>query len=633
MFPNGRKTIGLFIFNPQGGFQEEICRGMAKKAEQLGYNLAVFTCFGSYGSVDSRYDAGEMMICELPQYDKLAGIVLVPDTFSVEGAYERIMEKIREKASCPVVSLRERIDGVSNVLIDESKSMEDITRHIIEVHGKTDIAFMTGPEGREDSEGRLTSFKRVMEEYGYPVPEHRVFYGDFWRRKAPDACDWFFSEGKYPEAIMCANDFMGLAVIDELYRRGIRVPDDIIVTGYDGMREGILYSPALSTVQIDFGNMACKAVELIDRHQNDDEVEILYANSEVIPRASCGCQDADDITAVAITRATHKAEAGRDNLDLQFSFLTIDLSRVRMIDDMHDVLSKYVYNIEEVQDYFVCFRDDIEGKEDSLYGYTDQMRVRVAIRNRENLGTVNIPFPQQELLPKQFVDDGPQCFFFFPLHYLSDSFGYEVFRFGGDGKYAKTHVRWNIAVSNAIYNIRFSIKMNDLVFELENMYIQDVLTGLYNRRGFEKYARMQFSQARASDSMVCVIGIDMDGLKPINDIYGHNEGDSALRAVGYAITEAGVTGQIGARIGGDEFEVFFPCQDEKDAENWIALFQQSLDHFNEKSDKPYEVHASLGYKVGIPTADDTIATYMKTADDLMYKNKIINKRQRNEGLR
>lgn len=633
MFPNGRKTIGLIIFNPQGDFQEKICRGMAERAEQLGYNLAVFASFGSYGSADSGYELGEMMIYDLPRYEELAGIVVVPDTFSIEGAYDYIMKKIRENAGCPVVSIRESVEGFNNILIDENVSVEGIVRHIIDVHGKKDIAFMTGQEYREDGLARLACFKRVMAEYGYPVPEHRVFYGDFWRGKGAEACDWFSEDGTYPEVIMCANDYMALSVIDELYSRGIRVPEDVLVTGYDGVEEAALYSPALSTVQIDFKDMAFKAVDLINRHQDDDEVETLYAVLRVVPRTSCGCLDANDFSTVAKKRILHRAEAIRNNLDLQFSFLTIDLSRVRKVDEMHKVLSKYVFNIEGFQNYFVCLREDIEEKAGSFRGYTDQMRVRVAIRNRKNMGEVDIPFTRRELLPRQFVGDEPQCFYFFPLHYLEDSFGYEVFSFRKEDKYGKTFTRWNISVSNAVYNIRFSIKMNDLIFELENMYIQDVMTGLYNRRGFEKYGRMQFSQARASDSMVCVIGIDMDGLKPINDIYGHHEGDSALRAVGYAITEAGVTGQIGARIGGDEFEVLFPCQTEKDVENWIHLFEKSLRNFNEKSGKPYEVHASLGYKFGVPTADDTIASYMKTADDLMYKNKVCNKRRRNEALR
>ena len=173
----------------------------------------------------------------------------------------------------------------------------------------------------------------------------------------------------------------------------------------------------------------------------------------------------------------------------------------------------------------------------------------------------------------------------------------------------------------------------DLIDELENMYIRDVLTGLYNRRGFENYARTLFLEAKVKESSVCVIGIDADGLKPVNDIFGHHEGDNVLRAIGYAINEAGRQGQIGARIGGDEFEVILRNVDEEDAKHWVYTFERSLETYNKKSGKPYEVHASTGYRVGIPGASDTLESFMKESDDIMYQNKIENKRRRNEPLR
>ena len=54
-------------------------------------------------------------------------------------------------------------------------------------------------------------------------------------------------EGKCPDAIVCANDYMAMAVIDELYKRNLSVPQDVIVTGYDGSKSGMIYSPSVTT--------------------------------------------------------------------------------------------------------------------------------------------------------------------------------------------------------------------------------------------------------------------------------------------------------------------------------------------------------------------------------------------------
>lgn len=633
MFANGRKTIGLFVFGTTGEFQNEICRAAAVRAEELGYNLAVFSSYGAYGNTRNAHEKGEMTIFDMPDYGGFAGIMIALDTFSIPEAKEQVLKHIREHASCPVVSFREHLDGANNILIREEDSMEEITRHIIEEHGKKDIAFMSGPKGREDAESRLACFRRVMDEYGYPVGEHRIFYGDFWRGQGKKACDWFSADGTYPEAIVCANEYMAFSVIDELYERDVRVPEDVLVTGYDGLSEGKQYKPSLTTSGIDFRNMAYEAVNLIDRHQDDDKLEDVYVSPKLIKRESCGCLNTKTKSSGEKKCSQHKLFAVNENLERQFSFMEIDLTGVKKIGDLHQVISEYIYNFEDFQHYYICLRDDIEEKENGSGGCTYRMHVRVAMRNRQNMGEVDMPIEKNTLLPAEIVDDNPQCFFFVPVHYREKGYGYEAYSFGGKERYGKIHERWSIALSNAIYNIIVYNRMNDLIDELENMYIQDTLTGLYNRRGFEKYARMQFSQARENKKMVCIIGIDMDGLKPINDIYGHHEGDSALRAVGYAIQEAVVPGQIGARIGGDEFEVFFLCKDEEEVRQWVSAFEESLDKYNQKSEKPYAVHASSGYRVGIPTDDDTIEVYMKESDDVMYQNKLENKRKRNEAFR
>lgn len=632
MFSNGRKTIGLFIFNLQGAFQREICQNIAVRAEQLGYNLAVFSSFGSYGK-NEAYSIGEMAIFDLPDYQRLAGMIIAMDTFNIDKASECVLAHIRNDVTCPVVSLREPITGVNNVLIDEKCSIEGITRHIIEHHGKKRIAFMTGPKGRRVAEERLEHFRKTMEEYHLPVHENQIFYGDFWKYKGEEACDWFLQDGEYPEAILCANDYMAMAVVNALYARGIYVPEDILVTGYDDIEESVVHSPTLTTVHVDFADMATQAVDLIDRHQEDDEIEDVCVKTRIVLRESCNCMEKGDNSIFLQRCMQHNAVAVNDNMEMQFSFMTIDFGKIYEIEKLLSVVDYYIWNLDDINNYFLCLREDIKEVKEESSEYSKQMNVRVALKNRVNQGAINIPFDRSTLIPQEFIGEEPQCYYFLPIHFQNTSFGYEAYSFLTADKEPKIFVRWNIAVSNAIENALMHTRMSDLIFELENMYVQDVLTGLYNRRGFEKYGRMQFSQARAKDSTVCVIGIDMDGLKPINDIYGHHEGDSALRSVGYAIQEAAVPGQIGARIGGDEFEVIFPCEDEDDVKNWIRIFERSLSKYNQKSGKPYEVHASWGYKVTVPTVNDTIESFMKESDNIMYRNKIENKKKRKEALR
>lgn len=626
MFHNDRKTIALFSCNSHGEYQREICTGAAIQAEKSGYNLAIFTCYGNYGQ-NPLYAQGEKDIFSLPDYQDFAGIIVAGDTFSIDEAMEDVIGSLQEKADCPVVSLRQKMEGVNNILVDNMASVGGMIRHLIECHGAKDIAFMTGRKGHPDAEERLCSFYQVMEEYGISVPEHRVYYGDFWKNEGKAACDWFMKEGKCPDAIACANDYMAMAVIDELYKRNLSVPQDVIVTGYDGIKSGMIYSPSVTTVRVDFTDMAKKAVALIDKHQNDPSVEDIYVTAELKARESCGCL-ADNHSSIVYYRCMN-----HDNIELQFCFMNIQLGRVEKFEEINPIIQTYIYNIEGFKNYLICLRDDIMMDDKDPHGYTDWMDAKIVFHNRENQGNVSYEFDRRQLIPKELASEEPQCYVFSPLHFQDECYGYEAYSYESPENAGKLYMRWSMAIDDVIMNVLVKSKMKRAIDELEIMYIQDVMTGLFNRRGFEKYARIQFMNARARDSVVCVIGIDMDGLKPINDIYGHHEGDSALRAVGYAIQEAAISGQIGARIGGDEFEVLFPCQDEEDVKNWVRVFERSLANYNKKSRKPYEVYASLGYKMGIPGAGDTLESYMRECDDIMYHNKVANKMKRNQTLR
>lgn len=632
MFHNNRKTIAIFSCNSHGEYQREICTGAAIQAEKLGYNLAIFTCYGNYGQ-STLYAQGEKDIFSLPDYDEFSGIIVAGDSFSIDEAIGNVLETLREKVKCPIVSLQQRMAGANNLLVDNMISMGGMIRHLIECHGVKDIAFMTGRKGHPDAEERLVAFYQIMEEYHLPVSEHRVYYGDFWKNEGKAACDWFMEEGKCPDAIVCANDYMAMAVIDELYKRNLSVPQDVIVTGYDGIKSGMIYSPSVTTVRVDFTDMAKKAVTLIDKHQNDPSVEDIYVTAELKARESCGCL-ADNHSSIVYYRCmNHDNIVNHNNLEMQFCFMNIRLGRVEKIEEINPIIQMYIYNIEGFKNYLICLRDDIMMDDKNPHGYTDQMEARIVFHNRENRGNVSYEFDRRQLIPKELASDEPQCYVFSPLHFQDECYGYEAYAYESPENAGKLYMRWSMAIDDVIMNILVKSKMKRAIDELEIMYIQDVMTGLFNRRGFEKYARIQFMNARARDSVVCVIGIDMDGLKPINDIYGHHEGDSALRAVGYAIQEAAISGQIGARIGGDEFEVLFPCQDEEDVKNWVRVFERSLANYNKKSHKPYEVYASLGYKMGIPGAGDTLESYMRESDDIMYHNKVANKMKRNQTLR
>lgn len=119
MFSNNRKTIGVVLERALGEFQNRLCRGILSKAEELGYNVAVFSSYGNYGQ-NNRYFAGDQHLWELPPYEDLDGIILALDTMDEKASRENVLRHVQDRCSCPIVSIREMLECANNLLVDNT---------------------------------------------------------------------------------------------------------------------------------------------------------------------------------------------------------------------------------------------------------------------------------------------------------------------------------------------------------------------------------------------------------------------------------------------------------------------------------------------------------------------------------
>lgn len=153
------------------------------------------------------------------------------------------------------------------------------------------------------------------------------------------------------------------------------------------------------------------------------------------------------------------------------------------------------------------------------------------------------------------------------------------------------------------------------------------MTGLLNRRGFYKSAVPKFTKAVENKINISIISIDLDDLKPINDMYGHSHGDIALKTITRVIEKLSNPNFVSSRFGGDEFVIFAYDFNDKGANKFMNSFKKELKHFNATSGKPYIVDASIGAYTCVPVADDYIDDFIKKADERMYYQKSYKKRR------
>ena len=149
---------------------------------------------------------------------------------------------------------------------------------------------------------------------------------------------------------------------------------------------------------------------------------------------------------------------------------------------------------------------------------------------------------------------------------------------------------------------------------------RDELTGLYNRRGFELRSD-ESAKCMKKGSTACAMVIDMDGLKRINDRYGHAEGDIAIKNLADIIGTVFKDKAIAGRTGGDEFYVFVPECTEDTAAIFKKQFYFLLSDINNNMDKPYELSASFGTFVHEITPAYNVEELLRIADERMYAEK------------
>ena len=185
--------------------------------------------------------------------------------------------------------------------------------------------------------------------------------------------------------------------------------------------------------------------------------------------------------------------------------------------------------------------------------------------------------------------------------------------------------------SRHIYMIEQELEMikllnkNNIILEKESL--RDVMTGLYNRRGFIR--QTDASIRKLLGKTVAFFYMDLDGLKGINDTLGHDLGDSAIRSTATILKSSFRESDILCRMGGDEFVAFAKLDNESDAKAISDRIYSKMDKYNEENDNEYKLSISIGYKLFIANEDNIkhLSTLLKEADKMLYDNKKAKKRK------
>lgn len=191
----------------------------------------------------------------------------------------------------PIVTIGMSNDELPGLTADGYGSMKTEIAHLIEKHGRRRIAFIRGTVGHPDAEARLQAYLDALAEHGLPYDPWLVFGGNFlFIEQAEEITDVFLEQHIEFDAIAGASDHLAIGAMQALEKRGLRVPYDVSVVGFDDTPKAAFTTSPLTTVRQPLRAMGRRAVELLLAQIHGEQV----AAQEVLPaigikRQSCGC--------------------------------------------------------------------------------------------------------------------------------------------------------------------------------------------------------------------------------------------------------------------------------------------------------------------------------------------------------
>lgn len=632
------KNIAVLATAVDSDAQVDILRGIAEFGKAHDCNIAAFVW--STGAFEKeKHNLGEVNIVNLPDFQLFDGIIVVGNALHIDYN-RRLIEEILEGLTCPIVCVGCKIKGYHSVQTDSYTAMRKIVEHFVLDHKVTDIHFVKGVEGSIEAEARYRAFEDVMNENGIPILPERVSQGDFYVTGAEKAAEEILNSVlPFPKAIVCANDITAITICDILMENGYRVPEDVMISGYDYSVEAQNHSPHITTVRMRVRTMGFSACEMLyNLVLGRDVPEDIFLPDKIVLDESCGCHKQEAESGMISEKLMHSEEIAKRKMIHQLISLEKNYTECENIGDWFYAVRNFISKVD-VTEFYCCVNEgftdkyfEMDAMEQEEMTLTQKLSytgtVYPVISYKDGIFLSKKAFESRYALDDLFKEtDRGKLYIFSPLHYLDRTFGYVVFADSDFTIANQLFISWLIGMGSSIENIRKQSMLQNAMRRLEDMYVRDSLTGVYNRFGLARSFAEIKQKSMMSRIKMQLSFVDLDNLKGINDKYGHEMGDEIISAAARIMQEeAGKC--VVARYGGDEFIVIGTARDVLEAEEYWERVERRIAEYNTRN-KGDMLSLSYGYEVFTLEGKTTLEDCILAVDERMYNKKRKKKEEEN----
>lgn len=520
------KRLALLVQDLDSDYFNFMVNGAKRYCKEHGYRLFVYIVRGkdwNHGFFDYQFYTSVKLVTK----GNADGILLATNTFCQNVPFEKWEGLVKELATIPLVSIGAKIPGISSVVSENRQVFKNLLAHLADVHHKKNILIMLPDCSSMDIAIRYESYIEFLKERGIPFNEKNVIYANYTFEEAKDKilklCSgkeiWF-------DAIATCSDDLAFGCISALQDLGIRVPEDVAVTGYDNQHRCNYSVPPLASIDQQMEQQSYEAASLLaDKIENPSSpAREISVPSVPVYRESCGCTGSGD------ERNFFNEEIlllrRKENLS-HFHFFLQEMQALLSLKEFKSLL---IRNLREygIKSCVVCLYDDpvyYEASQD--FELPDSSRVLVAFNESgiySDLDLIKLD-PRLEMYPSNFEFEPGKVITVMSLFNTCYQYGYVLFT-PGDVEPRMYELLFSATGIALASNRALSLKEAETKrlasknHDLKTASITDALTGVLNRGGFMKFGKNAISRSLRKGIGGAVIYGDMDHLKLINDNYG-----------------------------------------------------------------------------------------------------------------
>ncbi len=643
-----RLRVGLVIDYIISDYSQVIISGIREACSEINAELYIFP-IAEMHNIHSTYDYQNLAVTALITSKNLDGIIFCSGTQMHHLTKAELVSYLKSFAPLPVVNLSLEIPGIPSIVVECYNAYKVLIHNLIDVQ-KCDNFVVVGVKGNSaEAKSRTKYIKEIVQEKGIPSSNFTLLKASFHYSDTLECLEQYYAEtGEFKfNALICLNDEMAYGALLFCKKHGFRIPEDLVLVGFDDLENSPCCFPSLTSINQQLFEQGRKAALILFDFiagKNVDKLTIIEAKT-VLRDSTCRkgygkelenndfCYiDNRSKSEIFIhnsgtewyLKKTQLYQIANFYTEMQYN-MTVEQLRSRINDDIRSfgisagavVLYEKPVEMATPFDYF-----NLPHKASVFSAFDDT----IGCNTNNNSHTYKFD-PNSNMIPDGILNANSEGLFVISLFHNTLQYGYMIIR---PGVYDTSVYDLLTKIMSTIISSTYSYSLMDKeknkfrakYDKLDVIARTDELTGLNNRRGLYDLGQITLNFAKTMKQSGMIVYCDMDGLKKINDTFGHESGDRAIVAESIILRGNFHSNDIISRIGGDEFAIICPGLTKEAFQKIQSQVDVDCDKWTEDNNSPFNLSISMGAvtypstKVGYQ-----ITPLLAEADKVLYKIK------------